>query len=105
MAINIDTQSGSNRVVVDGEFTIYDASEFHDALKMGFHPDKDIEFDLSAVEEIDSSGLQLIAVYGKKVIANGAEVRFIAMSDKARDALEKSRLMVSLNCEEQESAG
>jgi len=101
MTISIKTEKSINQVLVEGDFTIYDASTYHETLKVGFQPGKDIEFDLSGVEEIDSSGLQMMAVYGKKVIANGAEVRFTGMSETAKEALDKSRLLVTLNCEEQ----
>lgn len=103
MAMNIETEGGVNRVTVDGELTIYEVSGYHDVLKEGFQADKNMVVDLSSVEEVDASGLQLLAAYGKKAISNGAEISFVNMNDVAREALQTSRLLTSLNCEDQES--
>lgn len=102
MSINIDTSTGVNKVTVEGELTIYEAANYHEALKEGFQADKDLEIDLAGVEETDASGIQLLAVYGKKVIENDAKVRFLNFSDDARDAVETAQLLESLGCEIQE---
>jgi anti-sigma B factor antagonist len=104
MSIKVDTKAGYNKVTVDGDMTIYDAASHFAGLKQGVQPDKDIEFNLAGVGEIDSSGLQLLAAFGRQAISNGAAVRFGASSESVAEAITRSRLTVALNCDEQEQA-
>ncbi len=99
MALTIETENDINRVKIDGDLTIYNASEYCQIFKESFKSDKNLEIDLSAVEEVDTSGLQILAVFGKQVIDNGAEVSFSECSDDAAAALKTCRLLAALNCE------
>jgi anti-anti-sigma factor len=100
MALKIEIQDDTNKLLIDEDLTIYNAAEYHQALVEGFKADKNLEIDLSTVEEIDTSGLQLLAAISKQVIDNGAAVKFTACSDEASSALETSRFLSAINCEE-----
>jgi len=78
---------------IEGELTIYTAAEYKKYLIENFEVDKELEVDLEGVDEIDSCGLQLLAAISKQLSNNGSEIKIIATSDVARDALETSRLL------------
>ena len=104
MALKIETKKQINRIQIDGDLTIYEVGEYQETLKQAFLPDKPVELDLGEVEEIDTSGLQLVAVLCKQARQNGADVRFTAMSSEADEAVNHYRLLHALDCEPQEAA-
>ena len=104
MALKIETKNQINRIHIDGDLTIYEVSEYQEALKQEFLPDKPLELDLGEVEEFDTSGLQLIAALCKQAGSNGADIRFTAMSGAVKEAVNHCRLLNALDCEPQEAA-
>ena len=62
MSLKITTGNSKNKISVTGEFTIYDAAAYHEILKNAFLPDRDMQIDLRAVEEIDSSANSILTV-------------------------------------------
>ena len=58
--MNIQTRAGINVLLPEGDLTIFEAAEFRERL-VALHQQEDpIELDLSEVERMDSSGVQLI---------------------------------------------
>ena len=58
--MNIQTRAGINVLLPEGDLTIFEATEFRENL-VALHQQEDpIELDLSDVERMDSSGVQLI---------------------------------------------
>ena len=58
--MNIQTRAGINVLLPEGDLTIFEAAEFREGL-IALHQQEDpIELDLSDVERMDSSGVQLI---------------------------------------------
>ena len=104
MALKIETKDNINQIHIEGDLTIYEVADYLDTLKQTWMQDKAIELDLSAVEEIDTSGLQLITAVCKQANDNGADIRFVAMSDEVDEAVHNSRLLHALGCEPQEAA-
>ncbi len=96
MTIKIDNNNERSLLSIDGELTIYKAKEYRDYLVDNFTADKVLEVNLEGVEEIDSSGLQLLAAMSKQLSNNGNEIVITAASDEAKDALETSRLMTDM---------
>jgi len=96
MAIKMDNKDNKSFLSIDGELTIYTASEYKKYLVKKFNSEKILEVDLKGVEEIDTCGLQLLASMCKQLSDNGSELKIIAASDVANEALETSRLMTDM---------
>lgn len=60
MTINISNSSEGQKIVIDDELTIFKVAEYQQTLLE--YPDfkKSVSLDLSAVEEVDTAGLQLL---------------------------------------------
>lgn len=56
---------------VKGEFTIYTVAELKEALLAKLLTDNELKLDLSAVDEFDAAGLQLLIAIRKGAIALG----------------------------------
>ena len=93
MAIKMVNENDRYLLSIEGELTIYTAAEYKKYLVENFVADKELEVDLEGVDEIDTCGLQLLAAMSKQLSDKGSEIKIIATSDVARDALETSRLM------------
>ncbi len=96
MAIKIVKENEKSLLSIDGELTIYTATEYKNYLTDNFTSEQSLEVDLEGVEEIDTCGLQLLAAMSKQLSDNGNEINVIASSDIAKDALETSRLMTGM---------
>jgi len=101
--MGITTKSDKDKfsVCIDGELTIYTVQEYKKSLLEKFSADKALELDLNGVDEIDTSGLQLLAAIAKQLSENGSEMSISSLSDVAREALESSRLMAAMKCDVQ----
>ena len=64
--MDIQTKSGVAVLCPEGDLTIFEATEFHKALVQLHEQDSPLGIDLSNVERIDSSGIQLILAGLKK---------------------------------------
>ena len=103
MSLKINNKKNLMSLTFSEEMTIYTAQEYRETILKKFSPEKNIEVDLSTVEEIDTSGLQLLASISKELESSGATMNITAMSDVASDAIEMSRLKDDLNCKQEES--
>ncbi len=105
MSIKIEDDEHKTSLCIDGELTIYTAQEYRQSIIAGFTANKKLELDLTEVEEIDTSGLQILAAIAKELAENGNEMKIIAVSDVANDAIQASHLMtasvVDLKCDEE----
>jgi anti-anti-sigma factor len=80
---------------VDGEFTIYRATELHDAFKAalaGVSDGDELEVDLSSVTEMDSAGVQLLLAARKTARASGREMRLSRRSPAVDEVFETLQL-------------
>jgi len=96
MAIKMVTDAEKSMLSIDGELTIYTASEYKKYLVEHFTSEHTLEVDLKDIEEIDTCGLQLLAAMCKQLSDNGNEINIVATSDIAKEALETSRLMTNM---------
>lgn len=60
MTINAVDQNGTVHIAIQGDMTIYTASEQKNQLAGYLKPKRELQIDLAAVSEIDSAGLQLL---------------------------------------------
>ncbi len=58
--MDIQAQSGVHVLHPEGELTIFEAAEFREALLALCRQEGPIELDLSDIERVDSSGIQLM---------------------------------------------
>ena len=104
MSIRIENDEHKTSLYIDGELTIYTAQEYRQSIITGFDANKNLEVDLTEVEEIDTSGLQILSAMSKELAENGNEMKIIAASNVANDAIQASHLMtasaVDLKCDE-----
>ena len=95
MTFNIDktrsSAGGLCRVIIDGDMTIYAIESLKLAFEKTFDDYHCFELNLSGVEEIDSSGIQLLLALRKELALRDKEFRIMAPSnevDKFLDAYE-----------------
>ena len=82
--MNIQSRAGVNVLLPEGDLTIFEAAEFRERL-IALHQQEDpIELDVSEVERIDSSGVQLI-IAGVK----SGRLTLAGLTDSIRDKFKK----------------
>jgi len=64
MTLRIEDKEDRRCVFIEGEMTIYGATELRNELVPAIATERPVEVDLSGVEEIDCAGLQLILTLG-----------------------------------------
>jgi len=83
MGISVHEDGGVLKISVIGEMTIYNARELKKGLAEHFFSAKDIEIDLTEVGEIDTAGLQLIALARNESMSSGKRFRIASLSAPA----------------------
>lgn len=90
---------GPERLSIDGEMTIYRATELKERIAQMFHgatagdlpavsgSNRDVDLDLSAVSELDAAGLQLLLLFNRRACMDNRRLRLMAPSTAVRDAL------------------
>ena len=82
--MNIQTRAGINVLLPEGDLTIFEAAEFRENL-IALHQQEDpIELDLTDVERMDSSGVQLI-IAGVK----SSRMTIAGLTESMRDKFKK----------------
>ncbi|MCP4074914.1 MAG: STAS domain-containing protein [Gammaproteobacteria bacterium] len=92
MSINTENQDSVLNVTIDGDLTIYNTGEYRESLLAQYDEKKNIELNLSAVDVIDISGLQLIIALQKTVIQAGYLIFITDLSDAVKDVLNETGL-------------
>jgi anti-anti-sigma factor len=93
MANRTTKNQHSNRVVIDGELSIYTVLDLKDKLLKGLSAGDKLELDLSGVGEIDGAGLQLLVMIKKEAAALGKTLNFTGHSPVVLDLLDLSGLV------------
>ena len=83
---------GTQRLVLQGPLTIYDASALKNRLLEVLQDGQEIELDLAQVAEIDTSGVQLLLLLEREVQRLGGRLRMTAVSGAVREVLDFCRL-------------
>ncbi len=101
MSIKIENDEEKTSLCIDGELTIYTAQEYAQTIIASFEDmdtaNKNLEIDMTDVEEIDTSGLQLLAAMEKERVDNGCTMQIISASDVVNEALEVSQLLIQVS--------
>ncbi|HJV25007.1 MAG TPA: STAS domain-containing protein [Aromatoleum sp.] len=77
----------------EGELTIYTVAERHRELMSALEAGRAVDLDLSAVNEVDCAGLQLLILATREAGRRGIGYRVAACSDAVKDALETIQLV------------
>lgn len=96
MALKIKNTKKKLSLCIDGDFTIYSVEEYRKSIAKRFNADQVLEVDLSEVEDIDTSGLQLLAAMDKQCSDSGTEMMISAASTVAQEAIDAICLVSNL---------
>ena len=77
---------------LEGEMTIFTATDTKERLLAPLSSCQQIDVDLSQVSEIDSAGLQLMLLVKREATAQGKDIRFVGHSQAVLDVLELCQL-------------
>lgn len=88
MDLEIKKKKGLTRLKIKENMTIYNASKLREALVKAIRGATEIEMDLSAVREMDSSGIQLLIMLKRESDAAGLGMRVSSPSEAARSVIE-----------------
>lgn len=100
--LQINPSSDGHRLQIAGEMTIYHAAELREALLAHVPASGSLALDLSAVDEIDSSGVQLLLAFERSARVCGAGLHLAAPSDAVAAALRELGLAAqfAIPCQE-----
>lgn len=88
MNIRVQRENGISRLKMEGELTIYQASEIRQEL-IGHLADCDeMEIDLAGVVEMDTAGCQLLLAAKHEGLQQGKSVRFVSHSQAALEIID-----------------
>ncbi len=82
------TIDGATRLTVDGDLTIYHAAEIKERLIDGVRASPVLELDLSHVGQIDSAGVQLLALAKRESRTQGHAFAIVGHSLAVREVIE-----------------
>ena len=82
------TIDGATRLTVDGDLTIYHAAENNERLIDGVRASPVLELDLSHVGQIDSAGVQLLALAKRESRTQGHAFAIVGHSLAVREVIE-----------------
>jgi anti-sigma B factor antagonist len=93
MSLTITERDGqSGRLVVNGAMTIYEAAAAKTALLDALAKTREIEIDLSGVEEIDTAGVQLLILVKHVAVKAGKSLRLVQHSAATLEVLDRYNL-------------
>ena len=92
MPVIINTTKESCNLHFSGELNIYQAAELMAQIKAELKKDTPLNLDLSEVDEIDASGLQILIALKVHAISYGQPLNMLSLSDSVMELLELSDL-------------
>ena len=92
MNVNVEKKGGCCRIGMEGEMTIYAAAQIKESLLSAMEDCKEIEMSLAQVSEIDSAGLQLLALAKREAADRNKPLHFVAHSQTVLDMLDLCNL-------------
>ncbi len=88
MSLRIEQQGQISRAILDGELTIYSATDVKDALMGELQRCQEMEIDLSGVEEVDTAGFQVLILAKREAAKALKTLRMVAHSPATLEVLE-----------------
>jgi len=84
-----------NTQVLEGELTIFTATEMKPALLAMLYADNDVEINLANIMDIDAAGLQLLILLKREAARIGKSLRYVMHSNAVLDLIELANLTSS----------
>ena len=84
-----------NRLDIQGELTIYTAASEKQRLQAFLETDNELELNLSQVSEMDTAGLQILALMKKEALRRGKNLHYVMHSKAVLEILEMSNMTAS----------
>jgi anti-anti-sigma factor len=91
-SITAETIGDQCRLKLSGELCIYGAAELKDQLLGQLDQCRQLEINLSEIEEIDSAGLQLLVLLKREAKASGKILTLVSHSAATLEVLELLRM-------------
>jgi anti-sigma B factor antagonist len=88
MTVRVEQRGGVRVLTLEGEMTIYRASELKEALLDPPMNCDELELDLSAVSELDSAGLQILLLLKREAESARRRLRLVNHSRAVYEVLE-----------------
>jgi anti-anti-sigma factor len=88
MEIHSERNDGRLTLYPEGEMTIYQAVDLKSALLDALAQSDEIELDLSAVSELDTSGVQLLMLMKREAVAAGKALKLSGHSAAVLEVFE-----------------
>ena len=73
---------------IDGEMTIYRATELKQDLLVALDKTKELEIDLAAVTELDTAGVQILMLLKRQAMATECKLHLVAHSPPVLEVFE-----------------
>ena len=87
-----ESGSGSCTVLANGSMNIYVATQQKSMLLEALHRHKQMEIDLSEVDEMDTAGLQLLLLLKRTAAQTGKSISLVAHSPTSLDVIDRYNL-------------
>ena len=92
MNVRVTNENGICRIGIEGEMTIYSAAHTKESLLSAMADCNEIEMSLAHISEIDSAGLQLLALAKREAVDRNKPLHFVAHSQAVLDMLDLCNL-------------
>lgn len=92
MNVHVTNKKGICHIGIEGEMTIYSAARIKESLLPAMADCKEIEISLAQVSEIDSAGLQLLALAKREAADSNKPLHFVAHSQAVLGLLDMCNL-------------
>lgn len=89
---NSENDPSVTRVDINGELSIFTAAQLRQQLLDALDTGKDVEVDLSEVNEMDSAGMQIMVAAKREANNRNKQLRFVGHSPAVFDVLELCNL-------------
>ena len=88
MAIKVKRHNGGCKITIEGELTIYQASDVYEKLRKQLAACNSIDIDLQCTTEIDTSGVQILMSLKREAKAEGKPVTLSMHSEPVVEVFE-----------------
>ncbi|QKE62088.1 STAS domain-containing protein [Aquipseudomonas campi] len=89
-------EAGRYVAAVQGEFNIYSAAQLKDELLGVLNSHKQLDIDLGAVEDFDSSGVQILLMLKREAQRQKRSLTFVQHAPSVREVLDLLNLVAEL---------
>lgn len=97
MSVQVETVAGRIRAMIESEITIYNAVHIKEQLMALIDSHPAVDIDLSAVNEIDTAGLQVLLLVKKEGMRRGKDIRLVNSSLRATEIVNLLNTLHLLN--------